>query len=188
MSPDRAFGRDEPLGSIHDDGYIIRGAKLDELVALRSLERAAAFRFSELGLHEVACAEPLELEVLADARRHGRLWVACERTNVPVAFALAGIEGEVAYLHELSVLPDHGRRGLGTRLVATVCSWARTQGFAVLTLATFADVPWNAPFYARLGFRILPESELTAVLLEARRQERALGLPVERRVFMQRAL
>ena len=53
---------------------------------------------------------------------------------------------------ENPVDPAHGRQGIGTRLVHTVIDWARSRRFENLTLMTFRHLPWNAPFYAKLGF------------------------------------
>jgi hypothetical protein len=55
-------------------------------------------------------------------------------------------------------------------------------------LTTFAEVPWNAPYYLRCGFEIVPESLLTPGLHEIRRAEAAQGLVVWPRVCMSRAL
>jgi len=57
----------------------------------------------------------------------------------------------------LSVRPSSMRRGIGTALVRAVCDWAQAAGQTELTLCTFADVPWNGPFYAGLGFVELAE-------------------------------
>jgi GNAT superfamily N-acetyltransferase len=58
-----------------------------------------------------------------------------------------------AHLEQLAVLPAHGRRGIGRSLVEAACTWAAARGHARISLRTYADVPWNAPFYARCGFR-----------------------------------
>lgn len=58
----------------------------------------------------------------------------------------------IAHLEQLSVLPQEGRRGYGRRLVEAAMDEARRRGYELLTLRTYADVPWNAPFYARVGF------------------------------------
>lgn len=73
-------------------------------------------------------------------------------------------------------------------LVNTVCSWAKRQGYRVVTLSTFRDIPWNAPFYSKLGFRILDESELTTGFQQIRLQEIEAGLPISERVMMHREL
>lgn len=89
----------------------------------------------------------------------------------------------IAHLEQLSVLPDHGRRGYGRRLLEAAATATRERGHAELTLRTFADVPWNAPFYARCGFvESLPETAFHRGLVET---ERRLGLAaLGRRVQM----
>jgi len=57
-----------------------------------------------------------------------------------------------AHLEQLSVHPDHARRGLGRALLRAGCDWARARGYDDITLATYRDVPWNGPFYASEGF------------------------------------
>jgi ribosomal protein S18 acetylase RimI-like enzyme len=84
------------------------------------------------------------------------------------------------------VLPAHGRRGIGTALVRTVEEWADSGEFSEITLTTYRDLPWNAPFYARLGFTIVPEIEWDADM--RRRFEQEAGLESERakRVVMRK--
>ena len=57
-----------------------------------------------------------------------------------------------AHLEQLSVLPESGRRGFGRSLVQAAKDAAAERGHRDLTLRTYADVPWNAPFYATCGF------------------------------------
>ncbi|MFC8409708.1 GNAT family N-acetyltransferase [Arthrobacter sp. NPDC057259] len=79
-----------------------------------------------------------------------------------------------AHLEQVSVLPEHGRRGVGTALVLAAKNEAAARGYLELTLRTFVDVPWNAPFYARLGFvPSVPTTSLQRLLLET---EGRLGL------------
>ena len=40
-----------------------------------------------------------------------------------------------------------------------------------VTLTTFRDVPWNAPYYERLGFRTLAADEITPGLAAIRAHE-----------------
>lgn len=62
-----------------------------------------------------------------------------------------------AHLQQLAVDHAHGRRGLGAALVNACCERARQRGYNQLSLTTFRDVPYNAPWYARLGFVIIDE-------------------------------
>lgn len=57
-----------------------------------------------------------------------------------------------------------------------------------LTLTTFAEVPWNAPYYARCGFRVLDDSELSPGMRTIRDREIAHGLHRWPRVYMRRDL
>ncbi len=54
--------------------------------------------------------------------------------------------------------------------------WATEHGLPAITLTTYSDVPWNGPYYRRLGFRTLAEHELTPALWGIRRAEAARGL------------
>jgi hypothetical protein len=65
---------------------------------------------------------------------------------------------------------------------------AAGRGVPALTLTTFRDVPWNAPYYARIGFRVLVEAELTQGLRGIRDAEAAHGLDRWPRVCMRREL
>lgn len=65
-----------------------------------------------------------------------------------------------AHLEQLSVLPSHGRQGIGRALVSAALDEARRRGHTQVTLRTYADVPWNAPFYASCGFMVCtPDTE-----------------------------
>jgi GNAT superfamily N-acetyltransferase len=101
----------------------------------------------------------------------------------PVGYArLEFVDGR-AHLEGLAVRPSSMRRGIGTALVRAICDWARAAGHTELTLCTFADVPWNGPFYAKLGFVEL--TELTSGLRALRATEQRLGLDaMGRRIVM----
>ena len=60
-------------------------------------------------------------------------------------------------------------------------SW---RGLAAVTLTTFRDVSWNAPFYARLGFRIVEPGSLSPGLVAVVQLEERRGLPAGLRVAM----
>lgn len=76
------------------------------------------------------------------------------------------IEG-IAHMEQLSVHPGYGRRGYGRMLVAAAKSEALSRGREALTLRTYRDVPWNAPFYASCGFApSIPTSEFHRHLVE----------------------
>ena len=86
------------------------------------------------------------------------------------------------FIVELSVHLDWQGKGIGRQLINAVADHAREGGLSSLTLTTFRDVPWNAPFYARLGFDYV--TELTPELRQKREDETAHGLAFDSRCAM----
>lgn len=165
--------------------YKIDTARSSDLPLLPAVEVAAA---TLLAGHAPASvlAETTSQADLEDAQQRGHLWVALAG-DVPVGFAhIEVLEPMVAHLEEIDVHPDHGRRGLGTDLVISVCRWAAANGYSCVTLTTFRDVPWNMPFYARLGFEEIPPDELSPALLSIIGDQTKRGLDPSRRVAMRR--
>ncbi len=100
--------------------------------------------------------------------------VVAEVDGVVVGFAHLTFPDGFAHLEQLSVLPSHGRRGIGAALVRAVMEEARWAGHDRLSLCTYRDLPWNGPFYASLGFAEKERPERFQERLRAR--ELALGL------------
>jgi GNAT superfamily N-acetyltransferase len=169
---------------ILESGYKIRSARVEELPLLAQIERSAAVLFLDTPYTFLANDEPLSLDFVQQRFQAGQVWVAVDKQDVVVGFAITREVDDTIYLQEMDVDPAHGRRGLGAELVETVCAWAQLQGYKVILLSTFRDLPWNAPFYAKLGFRILDESELSISFQHIRQQEQADGLPIADRVMM----
>jgi len=167
-------------------GYQIILARPQDLSRLSAIELAAAALLSGHAPAAVLTETTSELE-LKQAQLEARLWVALHNDQ-PVGFAQAEILGHQAHLKEIDVHPTHGQRGIGTRLVLSVCEWAAHSGYAEITLTTFRDVRWNMPFYARLGFTVIRENELSESLLHIMANEAQRGLDPSRRVAMRRLL
>jgi GNAT superfamily N-acetyltransferase len=165
----------------------IRPPRRDELESLRDIERAAGSLFAEVGLADVAAHQPESVARLTEYLDARRAWVVVDG-GVAVGYALVDIVDGLAHLEQLSVLPDHGRRGLGAALLEHVCEWARERGFVAVTLTTFTHVAWNAPFYAAHDFRVLDDTELGPELRRLRDEETNHGLDPSQRVCMQRTL
>ena len=104
----------------------------------------------------------------------------------PVGFILAEAHPSSLFVVELSVDLEWQGKGIGRQLIACVADHARKRGLTALTLTTFRDVPWNAPFYAKLGFEYI--AELTPELREKREEEAAHGLAYNSRCAMRLAL
>jgi GNAT superfamily N-acetyltransferase len=165
--------------------YSIVRARPEHLRAIPNIELAAAQLLSGHAPQSVL-EETTSDSVLQEAVREGHLWVVLAG-SAPVGFAhVEIIDPGTAHLEEIDVLPAHGRRGLGTRLVTEVCEWAASAGYESVTLTTFRDVPWNRPFYERLGFRVIRDAALSAALRAIVEDETRRGLDPSRRVAMER--
>lgn len=155
--------------------YTLRLARMDELPIAVEIDDAAGALYAQAGL-AIALAPDHPFVVAEQARwrsaiEHGQLWFGCAGAQ-PVGFGALGRVGGLAYLEQLAVRPEHGRRGLGALLLAAACEHAERAGEAELWLTTYAHLPWNGPYYERHGFSLVPESrcspELQAVLAEQR--------------------
>jgi GNAT superfamily N-acetyltransferase len=166
----------------------IRVARDSDLAVMQDIERAAGGWFREVGMPEIAEDEPLPLEELTRYRRGGRAWVAADDADVPAAYLIADIIDGSVHIEQVSVHPRAARRKIGRMLLEHAAAYAAARGIRALTLTTFAEVPWNAPYYARCGFRVLDDSELSPGLRAVRDREIAHGLHRWPRVCMRRDL
>ncbi|MET8682779.1 GNAT family N-acetyltransferase [Streptomyces sp. NPDC004732] len=157
---------------------LIRPATAADLPALQEIERAAGEPFRALGMAAIADDEPFTVEELDRYRRAGHAWVAVDADGAPAAYLIADPlpDDHALHIEQVTVHPRAARRGIGRALIEYVAERARAEGATALTLTTFTDVPWNAPYYARIGFRPLADTELTPALRRIRAHEAELGL------------
>lgn len=166
----------------------IRAVRLNDLPVLQDIERAAGRCFRDIGMPEIAEDEPLPLDELARYHDAGLAWVAASESDAPVAYLIADrVDGNL-HVEQVSVHPDSARRGVGRSLLDHLAAHATGEGAHALTLTTFTEVPWNAPYYAHCGFRLMNDSELTPGLRKIREREAAHGLDRWPRACMSRAL
>ncbi len=150
---------------------------------MRQLEVDAGRRFFDIGLDEIASAEPPSPDEFVVAVEAGRCWIAQDPEGKIGGYASAEVVDGAGHFHQVSVRHELQGQGLGRRLVEHVALWATNQGFTTLTLTTFADVSWNGPLYRHLGFaefRPPPGSELQGI----RDAEIAAGLDHRPRIAM----
>lgn len=126
--------------------------------------------FGEVGMPEIA--EFLwSFEALASCQDAGRLWVITDSGDRPAGFLITdGVDGCV-HVAQLSVDPGSARRGLGRALLDYAAELAAAAGVPAVTLTAFAEVPWNAPYYLRCGFRVAGDAEVSPGLRAIRQRE-----------------
>lgn len=167
--------------------FDIEPAAIGQVEALCAIERAAAQLFRGHSAWPFYEAVTMPMEVLREAVTRGLVWVAIAQGE-PVGFVwLDTDEGDDAVgVAEIDVLPAFGQRGIGAALLEHACAWAGASGYRRIDLGTLADVPWNAPFYARHGFAVVDKQD--PAFAYARERDREHGFPDTLRVFMSRPL
>ena len=136
-------------------------------------EASAGESFYSVGLHTVA-ADVLDPTDVLEAIRSAQAWVAEVDTD-QAAYVRAELLDGNAHIAQVSVAAEYAGRRIGRTLIRHVEAWGRERGCPATTLTTFRDVPWNGPHYARLGYRVLGESEIGPELAEVIARE--AGLP-----------
>jgi len=165
----------------------IRTATPQDFPALAAIEADAGESFTALDptfyLGDGGCTA-------ADFQRgldEATLLLAEDDHGVPLGFLLLWRIDNTAHIRELDVLRANQGQGLGRQLMAQAERWAADNDYTEITLTTFCDVPWNAPYYTRLGYTpYTPATEHPTIanLLEAE----ASHFPGYARVSMRKAL
>ncbi|MFZ2504294.1 MAG: GNAT family N-acetyltransferase, partial [Nocardioides sp.] len=168
--------------------YAIRPATAADLPLIGPIEDSGHVLFTEAfgDLSQSALSTPA-MSGEERAALDGFLLVAGEPA---VGFVHVRILQAHAHLEQVSVHPDHGQRGVGAALVAAACAEAERRGYAAITLMTYADLPWNGPFYVHQGFVEVPESESRLPYQRelAQTEERLELSSYGRRILMRREL
>ena len=161
---------------------VIRLATATEIDEILEIEHIAGQRFLEYGIglpeNEGDVDNYMDIEFgdeYQEGIEHKRLWVAIAPSQQIVGFALAQEIDKEGHLREIDVLPDYGRKGIGQALINTVATWCTKKGYASLSLTTFRDVPWNRPYYEKLGFQIIQDPDLTGDLKAMVQEEREMS-------------
>jgi GNAT superfamily N-acetyltransferase len=165
---------------------LIRLALPGELETLSQIEMDAGTLFAEHGLDEVS-RMGRSPESLVPFQQAGDVWVADVDGRVAGYIMVEPVDG-CLHVEQVSVDPSYARRGFGRALLEHAAEEARRRGYPALTLTTFVELPWNAPFYAKCGYRILARDEETPGLRAIRTHEAALGLDKWPRCCMRRDL
>lgn len=147
--------------------------KIDE--ESRRLYETSGIKFDLDNEHPFVVAESKRW---ANAISQGLAYVALDHNGIAVGFATFCLVDAQPYLDQLSVHPNNMRLGIGTKLLNKVISWS---GNRPLWLTTYANVPWNRPYYEKRGFKQVPEGACGLALREILHKQRlALPSPDER--------
>ncbi|HYS64781.1 MAG TPA: GNAT family N-acetyltransferase [Paraburkholderia sp.] len=172
----------------HAHAVTFRLAAPHDASVIRTIEFEAGLRFVSVGMTGIADAPPMALELVERKIAAREIIVAVDADETCVGFVMFEPQPTRFYVQELDVLTSHAGRRIGAALIEQVAQLARAQRVMQLTLSTYREVPWNAPYYRRLGFRDIEEAGLDAALIARREAHIARGLDESKRVFMRRDL
>lgn len=158
------------------EGYTIQHAKRSDIPQLYSIQAAAGTIFPPGSIPENVLAERVPHDIFMDAIAQGRLLAAKNSNEAPVGFAFWQEVDGSSLLALIEVDPQHGQKGLGTALVSVIIEQVEKAGYQYLYLTTFVNIPWNAPFYQRLGFAPLSEMDHPGFIKGILHEEHSKGL------------
>ncbi|MEL6237791.1 MAG: GNAT family N-acetyltransferase [Pseudomonadota bacterium] len=164
--------------------WTLRLARERDADAMPAIERAAAELFIADGtLPDFDPDDTWSTEELRRFIRKGHSLVSHVGETL-AGFLVSQPFRRELHIWEMDVTPRYQQRGIGTGLVRACLIDARNAGFRAVTLTTFRDLAWNAPFYARLGFEEVTALDAHPRLAGELANEADDGLPAERRCAM----
>ena len=166
----------------------VRLARSEDLIELAAVERSAASLFRDVGLAWLADGETMDQTLLTALCRDGTLWVAADEVDEPVGFLAAHELDDAFYIAEVSIARFHQRQGLGARLITAAAEHARAAGLGAVTLTTYRDLPWNGPYYAKIGFAEVDPAKVGPGHVQKLQAEAEAGHDPIRRCVMAKGL
>ncbi|MGO2368056.1 MAG: GNAT family N-acetyltransferase [Serratia sp. (in: enterobacteria)] len=164
----------------------IRLAQPQDIAQLIAVERSAAQLFHQQPAWCFIAEGPvMSSEQHADFIQRQHEWLVEGASGEIAGFIAVIPQSQDWHIAELSVAANWQRQGIGRRLIAEVAAQAALQGAQRLTLTTFIDVPWNAPYYQRLGFRPIAAQQLSASLKHQLAEDSAQGFAADSRCAME---
>ncbi|MBV9078129.1 MAG: GNAT family N-acetyltransferase [Methylobacteriaceae bacterium] len=171
-----------------EPAFLVRPARTDDVPAMQEIELDAARSYGSLAETRFCLDLPARSAAEHAAARERGITLVGALGGRPAAFLLAMPLDGHAHILELAVAQAVQGRGHGRQLIAAFEAWASAAGFTLATLTTFRDVPWNAPFYARLGYQPFDVTDANPELAEVVREEREAGVHQAPRVAMRKRL
>jgi predicted N-acetyltransferase YhbS len=162
---------------------VIRPARPDDIPLCAAIELSAATAFRDTHMDIPPAYGVTDRDDLAAACARGLMWVA-EWQGEVVGFLFGEVTASGLYLREMSVAAHAQRQGLGRRLMQMGVAAGRALGVPLVSLTTDRTLPWNAPFYARLGFRLVEGADVPPDLLARLAGQAAAGFDPAQRCAM----
>ena len=167
----------------------VRPAHEGDISILPEIERSSSVLFRQWpGLEWIADDDVQSEEQHRRLIANGVAFVAEMKGHGVVAFLNGETTSDALHVWQIAVHREQQGRGIGRHLLAAAQHFATDHGINALTLTTFKQVPWNEPYYHRLGFITLDRDEIGPWLQAVLDAEERAGLPAAKRCAMRKPL
>lgn len=164
----------------------VRRARPSDIPFLDRVEKSAAEVFRKVGLDFLLDGPTVDPRYLIANLSH--LWVAVEELDRPIGFVVGENLFGNFHIVEISVAQAFQGKGIGRALIARMAEEVKLEGYKAVTLMTYRDVPWNGPWYAKMGFTEVNPVNMGSKYLEILQMEGQHGHDLSRRALMMRIL
>ncbi|ELY2651626.1 GNAT family N-acetyltransferase [Cronobacter sakazakii] len=169
--------------------FRIRKTATRDIASLAAIERSADSAFETIPALAWVATDGVQPEDLHHRLcEQGYSAVMVNANDAPVGFINGDYIDGALHILGVAVMRDCQGMGLGKRLMADAICHARAKQLSALTLTTFRNVPWNQPFYARLGFSVISEADMPDALARLLDEEAAHGFARDSRCAMRLSL
>ena len=155
--------------------FIIRAATANDFKLLPKIELTAARAYADIDMLEIANSPPIPATDYHENASTQTVFVVETAEMKLIGFCILSQKDAQTYIREFSVDIAFARRGIGTALLKHIIHWASEKGSSDVLLTTFADVPFNGPFYSRFGFEAIdPGTDFPALARQLRSERDGL--------------
>ena len=166
------------------NSMFIRLSNHQDISKLADVERSAAKKFAEYFKTEsVLNGRTLGTEILLEAHHNQSLWVAIEQDTI-LGFLAATNVDTMLHIQEISVAFEHQGKGIGKKLINEIIVESKKRKIPYVSLTTDSLIPWNKPFYERIGFKQIELEECPPELSQVLRKDKSHNPVPENRIAM----
>jgi GNAT superfamily N-acetyltransferase len=177
-----------PRSQVPPPDFTIRKARNEDIPLLGPIERSAAELFRTVNLDYLADGPTVDQSLLSKMARTNHLWVAVNAMDHPVGFTGGeDLDGNF-HIFEISVAQDSQGKGIGKALVTEVTRQVKEEGFTAVTLTTYRNLPWNGPWYTKMGFTEVEVEEMGKEYIKIWDQEAQHGHDMDLRCVMRKII
>lgn len=152
------------------DSFELRLARVEDLLWINEIKIRGDSRYGDL-----LVPRPLPKEFLQGRIDEEFLFVLNSSQAGVIGFVTFEEKDGALFIEQASVLPEYQGFGFSDLFLEKALEVADKKGFSKIFFTTNADIAWNAPYFERLGFRVLGDQELTPGLKQALHEESARG-------------